>query len=229
MQDSTSEHTTHWTMKQMDYSRRRPHWWNVCLLRLKMDKKQTDQNWTREHCKKFVWFEESWFWLWHVDSRIRIVCKLHEIMDPRCLVSTVWASRVWRRFFISPKYTSTFIAMQGSACSAHSVNKSEKDCICTARFLQPVQYTLCAVQFFVTVTSLSTRWQLSLRGIDSQGIRNYLYWYNSRCPWTNTEMIMWVINNGKCLYTDGPLYTGDVFKLAIKLMHQISVYVCKSN
>ncbi len=89
-----SEHTTRWTLKQMDYSSRRPH--RVPLLSAKNRKRrlqfaQAHQNWTIEDCKNVAWSDESWFLLRHSDGRVRIWRKEHESMDPSCLVSTVQA------------------------------------------------------------------------------------------------------------------------------------------
>ncbi len=94
MQHTISEHTTHWTLKQMNYSSRRPH--RVPLLSAKnrtrrLQFTQAHQNWTIEDWKNFAWSDESPFLLQHSDSRVRIWCKEHESMDPSCLVSTVQA------------------------------------------------------------------------------------------------------------------------------------------
>ncbi len=94
MQNTISEHTTHRTLKQMDYSSRRPH--RVPLLSAKNRTRriqftQAQENWTIEDWKNVAWFDESWFLLRHSDGRVRIWCKGHESMDPSCLVSTVQA------------------------------------------------------------------------------------------------------------------------------------------
>ncbi len=94
MQNTISEHTTRRTLKQMDYSSRRPH--RVLLLSAKNRKRrlqftQTHQNWTIEDLKNIAWSDESWFLLRHSDGRVRIWRKEHESMDPSCLVSTVQA------------------------------------------------------------------------------------------------------------------------------------------
>ncbi len=93
MQNTISERTTHRTLKQMDYSSRRPH--RVPLLSARNRKRrqqftQAHQNWTIEDWKNVAWSDESWFLL-HSDGRVRIWCKEHESMDPFCLVSTVQA------------------------------------------------------------------------------------------------------------------------------------------
>ncbi len=91
MQNSISEHTTFQTLKQMGYSSRRPH--RVPLLSAKNRKRrlqftQAHQNWTIEDWKNVAW---SRFLLQHSDSRVRIWRKVHESMDPSCLVSMVQA------------------------------------------------------------------------------------------------------------------------------------------
>ncbi len=78
----------------MGSSSRRPH--RVPLLSAKNRKRrlqftQVHQNWTIEDWKNVVWFDEFRFLLRHSDSRVRIWRKLHESMDPSCLVSTVQA------------------------------------------------------------------------------------------------------------------------------------------
>ncbi len=93
MQNTISERTTRWTLKQMSYSRR-PH--RVPLLSAKNRKwslqfAQAHQNWTIEDWKNVAWSEESWFLLRHSDGRVRIWRKEHESIDPSCLVSTVQA------------------------------------------------------------------------------------------------------------------------------------------
>ncbi len=89
-----SERTTHRTLKQMGYSSRRPH--RVPLLSAKNRKRrlqfaQTHQNWTIEDWKNVAWSDESRFLLQHSDGRVRIWRKVHESMDPSCLVSMVQA------------------------------------------------------------------------------------------------------------------------------------------
>ncbi len=66
MQNIISERTTPRTLKQMDYSSRRPH--RVPLLSAKNRKQriqftQDHQNWTIEDCKNIVWSDESRFLL----------------------------------------------------------------------------------------------------------------------------------------------------------------------
>ncbi len=66
MQNTISEHTTRRTLKQMDYSSRRPH--RVLLLSAKNRKRriqftQAQQNWTIEDWKNIAWSDESWFML----------------------------------------------------------------------------------------------------------------------------------------------------------------------
>ncbi len=95
MQNTISEHTTRRTLKQMDYSSRRPH--RVPLLSDKNRKRriqftQTQQNWTIEDWKNVAWSDESRFLLRHSDGSVRIWRKEHESMDPSCLVSTVQAA-----------------------------------------------------------------------------------------------------------------------------------------
>ncbi len=92
MQNTISEHTTHRTLKQMGYSSRRPH--RVPLLSDKNRTRriqftQTHQNWTIVDWKNIAWSDESRFLLQHSDVRVRIWCKVHERMNPSCLVSTV--------------------------------------------------------------------------------------------------------------------------------------------
>ncbi len=94
MQHTISERTTHRTLKQMNYSSRRPH--RVPLLSAKnrtrrLQFTQAHQNWTIEDWKNIALSDESPFLLQHSDSRVRIWRKEHESMDPSCLVSTVQA------------------------------------------------------------------------------------------------------------------------------------------
>ncbi len=94
MQNTISEHITRRTLKQMDYSSRRPH--RVPLLSAKNRKRriqfaQAHKNWTIEDWKNVAWSDESRFLLRHSDGRVRIWHKEHESMDPSCLVSTVQA------------------------------------------------------------------------------------------------------------------------------------------
>ncbi len=105
MQNTISERTTHRTLKQMNYSSRRPH--RVPLLSAKNRKRrlqftQVHQNWTIEDWKNVAWSDESWFLLRHLDGRVIIWRKEHESMDPSCLVSMVQAGgggvMVWGRF-----------------------------------------------------------------------------------------------------------------------------------
>ncbi len=95
MQNIVSEITTRRTLKQMDYSSRRPH--RVLLLSAKnrtrrLQFTQAHQNWTIEDCKNIAWSDESRFQLQNSDGRVIIWCKEHESMDPSCLESTVQAS-----------------------------------------------------------------------------------------------------------------------------------------
>jgi len=94
MKNTISERTTHWTLKQMGSSSRRPH--RVPLLSAKnrtrrLQFTQDQQNWTIEDWKNVAWSDESRFLLRHSDCRVRIWRKEHESMDPSCLVSTVQA------------------------------------------------------------------------------------------------------------------------------------------
>ncbi len=94
IQNTISEHTTRRTLKQMDYSSRRPH--RVPLLSAKnrtrrLQFTQAYQNWTIEDWKNVAWSDESRFLLRHSDGRVRIWHKEHESMDPSCLVSMVQA------------------------------------------------------------------------------------------------------------------------------------------
>ncbi len=75
MQNTISERTTRWTLKQMGYSSRRPH--RVPLLSAKNRKQriqftQAHKNWTIEDWKNVAWSDESWFLLRHSDGRVRI-------------------------------------------------------------------------------------------------------------------------------------------------------------
>ncbi len=70
LQNTISEHTTRRTLKQMDYSSRRPH--RVPLLSDKNSTRriqftQDHQNWTIEDCKNVAWSDESRFLLRHSD------------------------------------------------------------------------------------------------------------------------------------------------------------------
>ncbi len=94
MQNTISECTTHRTLKQMGYSRRRAH--QVLLLSVKNRKRrrqfaQAHQNWTIKDWKNVAWSVESRFLLRYSDSRVRIWRKELESMDPSCLVSMVQA------------------------------------------------------------------------------------------------------------------------------------------
>ncbi len=98
MQNTISEHTTHRTLKQMDYSSRRPH--RVPLLSAKNRKRrlqftQDHQNWTIEDWKNVAWSDESWFLLKHSDGRVRIKRKEHESMDQWWWR---WCNGVWDIF-----------------------------------------------------------------------------------------------------------------------------------
>ncbi len=104
MQNIISERTTRRTLKQMSYSSRRLH--RVPLLSAKNRKRrpqfaQAHQNWTIKDWKSIAWTDESRFLLRHSDVRVRIWHKVHESMDPSCLVSTVQAGggvMVWGIF-----------------------------------------------------------------------------------------------------------------------------------
>ncbi len=94
MQNTISERTTRRTLKQMDYSSRRPH--RVLLLPAKNSKQrmqfaQAHQNWIIEDWKNVAWSDEPRFLLRHSYARVRIWRKAHGSMDPSCLVSTVLA------------------------------------------------------------------------------------------------------------------------------------------
>ncbi len=94
MHNTISECTTRRTLKQMDYSSRRPH--REPLLSAKNRKRRTQftqahQNWTIEDWKNVAWSDESRFMQRQSDGRVRIWPKEHESMDPSCLVSTVQA------------------------------------------------------------------------------------------------------------------------------------------
>ncbi len=70
MQNTISERTTHWTLKQMGYSSRRPH--RVPLLSAKnrtrrIQFSEAHQNWTIEDWKNVAWSDESQFLLRHSD------------------------------------------------------------------------------------------------------------------------------------------------------------------
>ncbi len=74
MQNTFFERTTHWTLKQMGYSSRRPH--RVPRLSAKNRKRrlqfaQAHQNWTIEDWKNVAWSDESRFLLRHSDGRVR--------------------------------------------------------------------------------------------------------------------------------------------------------------
>ncbi len=71
MQNTISEHTTRWILKQMGYSSRRPY--RVLLLSAKNRKRrlqfaQGHQNWTIEDWKNVAWSDESRFLLRHSDA-----------------------------------------------------------------------------------------------------------------------------------------------------------------
>ncbi len=94
MQNTISECTTRRTLKQMSNSSRRPH--RVLLLSAKNRKRrlqfaQAHQNWTIEDWKNVAWSDESQLQLRHSEGRVRMWRKVHESMDPSCLVSTVQA------------------------------------------------------------------------------------------------------------------------------------------
>ncbi len=92
MQNTISEHTTRWTLKQMGYSSRRPHRVPLLSDKNRITKFTPDhQNWTIEDWKNVAWSNESWFMLRHSDGRVRICHKEYESMDPSWLVSTVQA------------------------------------------------------------------------------------------------------------------------------------------
>ncbi len=83
LQNTISEHTTHRTLKQMDFSSRRPH-----RVPLRSDKNstrriqftQTQQNWTIEDWKNVAWSDESRFLLQHSDDRIFMTTVYHLLM-----------------------------------------------------------------------------------------------------------------------------------------------------
>ncbi len=62
-----------------------------CQLRTGNGGYNSHRNWTIENWKNVAWSEEFWFLLRHSDGRVRIWRKVHESMDPSCLVSTVQA------------------------------------------------------------------------------------------------------------------------------------------
>ncbi len=75
MQNTISEHTKRWTLKQVSNSSSRPH--RVPLLSAKNRKRklqfaQAHQNWTIEDWKNIAWSDESRFLLRHSDGRVRI-------------------------------------------------------------------------------------------------------------------------------------------------------------
>ncbi len=89
-----TQRTARRTLKQMGYSSRWPH--RVPLLSAKNRKRrlqfvQAHQNWTIEDWENVAWSDESRFLLQHSDGGVRILRKVHERMDPSCLVSTVQA------------------------------------------------------------------------------------------------------------------------------------------
>ncbi len=70
MQNTISEHTTRWTLKQMGYSSRRPH--RVPLLSVnnrtrRIQFTQAQQNWTIEDWQNDAWSDESGFLMRHSD------------------------------------------------------------------------------------------------------------------------------------------------------------------
>ncbi len=90
-QNTISECTTRRTLKQMDYSSRKPHWLSLLSAKNRKRRKQfaqAHQNWTIEDWKNVAWSDESWFLLRH-SGRVRIWRKEHESMDASCLVSMV--------------------------------------------------------------------------------------------------------------------------------------------
>ncbi len=81
MQNTISEHTTHRTLKRMNYSSRRPH--RVPLLSDK-NRKQALQSCTIEDWKNVAWSDESRFLLQHSDDRVRIWRKwIHPALSQR--------------------------------------------------------------------------------------------------------------------------------------------------
>ncbi len=79
----------------MGNSSRTPH--RVQLLSATNKKRrlqftQAHQNWTVEDWKNVAWSDESRFLLRHSDGRVKIWRKVHECMDPFCMVSTVQAA-----------------------------------------------------------------------------------------------------------------------------------------
>ncbi len=106
MHNTISECTTRRTLKQMDYSSRRPH--REPLLSAKNRKRRTQftqahQNWTIEDWKNVAWSDASRFMQRQSDGRVRIWPEEHESMDPSCLVSAVQAGGggvMCRRYFL---------------------------------------------------------------------------------------------------------------------------------
>ncbi len=81
MQNTISEHTTRRTLKQMNYSSRRPH--RVPLLSDK-NRKQALQSCTIEDWKNVAWSDESRFLLQHSDDQVRIWRKwIHPALSQR--------------------------------------------------------------------------------------------------------------------------------------------------
>ncbi len=104
MQNIIYEHTTRRTLKQMDYSSRRPH--RVSLLSAKNRKRrlqftQAHQNWTIEDCKNVACTTESRILLQHSDVGSEFVIKnmkawIHPALSQRFrLVVMVWGIYSW--------------------------------------------------------------------------------------------------------------------------------------
>ncbi len=96
MQNTISERTTHWTLKQMGYSSRRPH--RVPLLSAKNRKQnlqftQAHQNWTIEDWKNVAWSDESRFLLRHSE----FLTMMHGSILP-CLNVQAGGVMVWGIF-----------------------------------------------------------------------------------------------------------------------------------
>ncbi len=67
IQNTISEHTTRWTLKQMDYSSRILHRVSDKNRTRRIQFTQNHQNWTIEDWKNVAWSDESWFLLQHSD------------------------------------------------------------------------------------------------------------------------------------------------------------------
>ncbi len=67
LQNTISEHTTRRTLKQMDYSSRKPHRVPLLSDKNRIQFTQDHQNWTIEDWKNVAWSDESRFLLRHSD------------------------------------------------------------------------------------------------------------------------------------------------------------------